>query len=437
MTGTAASPLVVAIRMGYGHLRPATALAEHLGVPVLECDQPPLAPPREQAAWARTRHFYEGLTRLSTGRGGGPLAALVARITEIPPLHPEVDRSAPDPGARALAWMGERGLGAGLAERLRATGTPLLATFFAPALLADRAGCERVYCVVTDSDVHRVWAPLEPARSRITYLAPSARVVRRLAAYGVAPERIVLTGFPLPHALVGGPDRGVARRRLGERLARLDPQGRFRDALGGALAPDLVAVSAPAGPPRLTFAVGGAGAQTELGCELVTALADELRAGHWALSLVAGVRPEVAARFTAHLAGLGLDRGEVEILFEPEHARYFAAFDALLARTDVLWTKPSELAFYAALGLPIVGSPAVGAHEGENLRWLVEHGAAVAQPEPRAAAGVLADWLADGTLAGCAWNGFHRLPGTGLYEILARVTGQPGARTTRHPAEVA
>jgi hypothetical protein len=91
----------------------------------------------------------------------------------------------------------------------------------------------------------------------------------------------------------------------------------------------------------------------------------------------------------------------------------------VLAETDALWTKPSELTFFAALGLPLILSPPVGEHERLNARWASEHGAALAQHDPRAAASWLGDWLSDGTLAHTAWNGFRALPKLGLYEIAA------------------
>jgi hypothetical protein len=47
-----AKPTVVAIDMGYGHLRPARAIATMLGCPVLHADQPPLADTEEQKRWA-------------------------------------------------------------------------------------------------------------------------------------------------------------------------------------------------------------------------------------------------------------------------------------------------------------------------------------------------------------------------------------------------
>ena len=65
----------------------------------------------------------------------------------------------------------------------------------------------------------------------------------------------------------------------------------------------------------------------------------------------------------------------IELLHDPDLATYVRRMNELLARTDVLWTKPSELTFYAALGLPIVCAPPVGVHERRNRRWVRESGA--------------------------------------------------------------
>src|SRR5262249_37189942 len=138
-------------------------------------------------------------------------------------------------GVRGLDALIRRGLGRGLVEHLRTTGAPLVTTFFVPALVADLAGCERVYCVVTDTDINRMWAPLDPSRSRIHYFAPSVRAQRRLRAYGIAADRIEVTGFPLPGELLGGPDLRVLQRNLAARLVRLDPERQFRAQFAGEL----------------------------------------------------------------------------------------------------------------------------------------------------------------------------------------------------------
>jgi hypothetical protein len=73
------------------------------------------------------------------------------------------------------------------------------------------------------------------------------------------------------------------------------------------------------------------------------------------------------------------------------------------------------------LGLPLVFSAPVGAHENYNRRWAVEQGAGLHQRDPRSAAEWLTEWLSDGTLAAAAWAGFKALPKHGLYKILSEV----------------
>jgi hypothetical protein len=354
-------------------------------------------------------------------------------ITHIPRLHPYRDLSAPTRGVHALERLVRRNLGEGLIARLRETGAPLLTTFYSPAIAADRAGIERVYCVATDSDLNRIWAPLEPARTRIRYLVPTRRAARRLMAYGVPEERITFTGFPLPDALVGGPALPVLRRNLAARLVRLDPSGEFRRSMPEELAAFLGALprEEEGRPAQLTFAVGGAGAQAGMAEAFLPGLRRALQTGALRVALVAGVRPEVEARFREAVRRAGLEPllgGALEILTAGAFPEYYARFNALLARTDVLWTKPSELTFYGALGLPLVLAPPVGVHERYNLRWAREGGAGLKQRDARFAAEWLSDWLADGLLAAAAWAGYMRLPKFGLQRILEVVTRPPEAR---------
>ena len=414
---------LVAIDMGYGHLRAAQPLADLLHVPVLELDRPPLANAADVKSWGRARWFHEGLSRASQWPiVGGPFLSLMDAYTHIDELHPERDLSASALASRSLHAMIRRGLGAGLVEHLRATGSTLLTTFYAPALIADAAGLPS-FCLVTDADFHRVWVAHEPARSRIHYLAPSQRVVRRLRAYGVAEERITFTGFPLPLELLGGPDLPALRANLLARLRRLDPSGRLlaahRAELEAGLPPELLMDSSLAPqPPLVVFAIGGAGAQMPLARRLLEALAPALRAGRLRLALVTGLRQALAGRCAAWVEELRVGAA-VEVLSGPDWLTYYRRFNALLARADVLWTKPSEMTFYAALGLPLILAPAVGAHERYNARWAQEHGAGLPQLDPSNAAGWLLEWLEDGALAEAAWSAFRRLPSRGTYRIAA------------------
>ena len=428
--------------MGFGHLRAADAVAGALGQPLLHADRAPVADEDERALWARSRRNYERLSRLATLPAlGRPFGKLLDAITRIPELHPGRDLSAPTFSTGVLERLVDRGLGRGVLAALEREGAPLFTTFFATALAADRKGTAPVDCLITDTDLARAWVPRDPRRSRIRYLAPSERAVRRLAAYGVPPERVLFTGFPLPGELLGGEDLVVARRHVARRLSRLDPRGRFRRALGDDAARRLgVSSSGDGQSPLLVFAVGGAGAQARLAAEFMPSLRPLIEVGRLRLALLAGTRPAVRTAFEALVARHDLTgHAGVRVVSADGIDEYFRACNALLAEADLLWTKPSEMTFFAALGLPLVLSPPVGTQEAYNRRWAIEAGAGLAQRDPRVAGEWLTEWLADGTLAGAAWNGFTRLPKRGLFRILRafeqRATEAPGeARSPAAPS---
>ncbi len=415
---------VVSIEMGYGHLRAAYPLADQLQTELLHVDRAPLADAEEQKAWEKTRQFYEVTSRVSQlPVVGAPLRLFLNQMTDIPHLHPYRDLSRPTLGVRLLERAIESGIGQGMVKRLRETGATLLTTFYSPAIIADSFGCRRVFCVVTDSDINRVWAPKNSRGSAIQYLVPSKRARRRLESYGVPSEHIHFTGFPLPPELLGGTELPVLRDNLARRLVRLDPKGRFRDYHSHELEHFLSELpqAQPDSPPRLMYAVGGAGAQSELVGQFLPRLRHMLVLDRLRLTLVAGVRPEVVEKFEQmiHAAGLTaeLDRS-IEILYEPTFEAYYRRFNQRLHDTDILWTKPSEMTFYGALGLPLIFSWPVGVHERYNRRWAIEAGAGLKQRDPRYAGDWLAEMLADGTLAAAAWSGFMRLPKFGTYRIV-------------------
>ena len=410
---SAPAPIVAAIDMGYGHLRPAAALADYLGTEVLQMDRPPLGGEKDRRFWDRNRDLYEPLTRFSQLPGvGAPMRAVLNTITAIPQPWPLQDLSGATQGTRWMQRAAKDGVGQALAEHLKATQAPLLATFYAAAILAEIHGAERLHCLITDSDINRVWAPPDSRHSRIRYFAPSERARRRMLSYGVPPERIRMTGYPLPHALVGGRERTALKANLAARLSRLRLSGRLRDLAEAELGPLPEAKL----PPLIVFAVGGAGAQVPLAKKLVRGVRRQIEAGVLRLALVAGRRTEVAAALREALDDGGLD-GQVEVLEDPDVFGYIRRFNALLAGADALWSKPSEMTFFAGLGLPFISAPPVGVHEGWNLRWATDRGAALPQHDPAVAGEWLQEWIEDGVLAGAAWAGFTRLPQLGLYQI--------------------
>jgi hypothetical protein len=425
-----ANAAVVAIDMGYGHLRGAEPLAALLGTTVLHADRPPIGDASDQRAWLRVRQFHEQMSRLSQLPAiGGAVRSVLDATTSIAPLYPYRDLSPPTFGAEIFAMLIRRGLGKTMVSHLEKSDATLVTTFYGPAVQADELGWERTVCVITDTDINRIWVPRDASATRILYCVPSLRAQRRLRSYGVPESRIVYTGFPLPDELVGGPLLSVLKQNLAARLLRLDPQSKFRsqarhdiDAFLGPLP------VADAKPPLLTFAVGGAGAQTRIARQFLPSFRHALATGKMRLALVAGVRPGIAEQFVEWIREADmaseLNHG-IRIVVEADWSAYYRSFNLLLAETDILWTKPSEMVFYAALGLPEILSWPVGVHERYNRRWVMEGGAGFKQNDPRFAGQWVLDWLNDGTLAAGAWSGFLRLPKVGSHRIADLVRTSP------------
>ena len=84
----------------------------------------------------------------------------------------------------------------------------------------------------------------------------------------------------------------------------------------------------------------------------------------------------------------------------------------------MLWTKPSELVFYSALGMPIIMAPSLGSQEDYNRTWLKTIGAGISQNDPRYTHEWLFDWVNSGWLAEAAMAGFLDSRQFGVYNII-------------------
>ncbi len=425
---------VVAVDMGYGHERAAFALKElanHHGV--ITANNYVGIPESDVRMWRQSRRIYETISRLQATPVVGPyIFEILDRFQQIPLFYPRRDLSAPNLQLKEMYHLiRKKGLCKHLIERLAKDPAPLITTFFLTAFAADEFNYPGdIYCVATDADISRTWAPLDPKRSRIKYIAPNGRVVERLKLYGVPEHQIFLTGFPLPRELVGGPNADIVKEDFGRRLLNLDPHRIFTSRHEKTLRHHLGAhyPKKPHHPLTLTFAVGGAGAQRALGKTILESLRGRILRHEIRLTLVAGVRPEVAAYFRDAIRALRFPARDigtwVRILFAPSRAAYFTDFTDLLHETDILWTKPSELSFYTGLGIPILMAPPVGSQEEFNELWLRTVGGGVPQNDPRYTDEWLFDWVESGGLARMAWNGYIEAPTHGAYRVEEIVRGK-------------
>ena len=420
---------VVTADMGYGHQRAAFPFRDIARERIITANSDTIVGADEKKMWRQFQQFYETISRLSRIPLAGPwLWKAYDNFQSISPFYPFRDLSKPTFGSFRLQRMIHHGFARSVPEYASRENIPFLSTFFAVALAADYLGLPDISCVVTDSDINRIWVAKKPRESRVVYFAPTPRAQKRLMLYGVPSERVFLTGFPLPAENVL-----PVRDDLAARLAVLDPGGGFQAKYRQILAVELGPIPPPERPLTIVFAVGGAGAQAELAGAILRSLRPALKGGKIRICLVAGTRVEVNCFFleTIRNAGLEEELGKsVHVLSSLSKTDYFKRFNQVIRRADVLWTKPSELSFYCALGLPVVMTPPIGSHEVCNSDWLIKNGAGIPQEDPAAAADWIFDWRDRGLLAQTAFNGFFNAPRHGTENIKALLFSKDRASVT-------
>jgi len=172
-------------------------------------------------------------------------------------------------------------------------------------------------------------------------------------------------------------------------------------------------------PLTLMFSIGGAGAQKEIVTKFIKSLAYLLQNESIHLILAGGdenTKKYFLKELLALRLGLNIDKN-IFIINHPDPTKYFELFNEALKRADILWTKPSELSFYAGLGIPIIIAPPLGSHEKINKDWLIKTGAGVVQQDPKFAHEWIFDLIRDGSLAEAAIQGFVEIKKEGVWEI--------------------
>ena len=406
---------VISVSMGYGHQRTAYSLKEIAFSRIINANDYSGIPKRDKKIWQRAKNFYESISRFERFPVIGKISFSLFDLSQkISSFYPKRISQKPSLSHYFFDFLFKKGWGKHLIEKLKKNPKiPLISTFFIPAFMAEYFGWPgEIFCVVCDADIARVWAPKEPKKSKIKYFAPTERVVERLKLYGVQPENIFLTGYPLPLE-----NAKFAKEDLKFRLLNLDPKKRFFEKYGKLVEKELGKLPGTTSHPlTILFSVGGAGAQKEIGVLIYKSLKEEIEKGKLNLILSAGTKKFVKDFFEKKIKSK-----KVEILYEEKIENYFEKFNQALRKTDILWTKPSELSFYSALGLPIIISPPLGSQERSNMRWLLKSGYGMVQENPKYTKEWLFDWLEKGYLAEMAMEGFlegERFGSLKIQEIL-------------------
>ncbi|PKM89267.1 hypothetical protein CVU83_00385 [Candidatus Falkowbacteria bacterium HGW-Falkowbacteria-2] len=410
---------LVAVDMGYGHQRAVYPLLEFSREGALNLNDYTNIESWEKSYWLNSQKTYEKISYFKRIPVAGSLVfKAMDYFQQIDKFYPRRDLSPMTTQQKMFFGAIKKGVSRGLISELAKEPLPFVTSFFVAAYGAEYYNYPGdIYCIVCDADISRAWAPIDPKNSRIKYFAPNERGRERLKMYGVPANNIIVTGFPLPLENIGENDE-ILRDDLGKRIVSLDPLNAFRKTYENYLKNNLDLPAESGRPLTITFAVGGAGAQREIGSQILKKLQSHIKEGKIKLNLIAGAREDVNSHFTTAVAELGLENNEnVRIIYHPQKMEYFRQFNECLRETDVLWTKPSELSFYSGLGLPIIMSEPVGSQEHFNREWLISIGAGLDSPDPEYVAEWLLDWRRDGRLARAAFNAFLNAPRNGVRNI--------------------
>ena len=427
LTKTKAKAWVVTVDMGYGHQRASYPLKYLAYQEIIDANIYQGIPDKDRKNWQEQRRFYEAVSRFKSVPVVGDLAfKLFDQFQSIPEFYPKRDLSKPSIQViTAFKFLEQKRLGKHLIAKISQKPVlPLVTSFFLTAFMAELYNYPgEIFCIICDADISRAWVSVKPQSSRIKYFAPCQRVVDRLQLYGVPKSKIFFTGFPLPKENIGSERLTVLKQDLKHRLINLDPERFYLNKYKDTLCKSLSIRAFPKKsnhPLTITFAVGGAGAQREIGVDILKGLHNKISSRQIRINLIAGVHRDVNAYFKESVEKLKLGGylgSQVRILFVKNKMDYFKQFNHWLRTTDILWSKPSELSFYSGLGLPIIMAPPIGSQERFNRKYLISLGSGIDHDEIKYIDDWLFDWIKSGRLAEAAAQGFVEAPKLGTYNI--------------------
>ena len=415
---------VVAVDMGYGHQRAALPFRDIAqGGNIITANDYKGVPESDKKIWQDSRAFYETISRFKKFPVLGDFVfAIFDKFQGIREFYPSnASIEAPTLQLKQVYGLFEKKhWGEHLISKLNKNPLPLLTTFFTPAYMAEFWKYKGpIYLIIPDTDISRAWAPLQPTKSKIIYCASTARAAARLKRYGVKKEQIRFTGFPFPREFTRG-NEANEKKDLKRRLQMLDPRRRYIKQYARTVEQYVGNIPKKGSRSRrisLTFAIGGAGAQADIAEDIMKSARPLLRDGTLALHVIAGIHTQLAADLKRQAGA------HMFIHASRNKKKYFEDFSKILRKTDILWTKPSELVFYAGLGIPLILAPPIGSQEVANRKWLLDIGAGIDQGKPNLVHQWLPDLLEEGALAEAAMQGFIEIEKNGAENIRKLVCG--------------
>lgn len=421
---------VVSVDMGLGHMRAAYPFLDiAYDDKLIVANNYDGIPKKDRRVWESSRILYEFLSNsFKIPFIGKFLFRFLENLEYISEVYQEGQNAAvPNAYLNRVDKVIRKGWGKHLIEKMENNPLPMITTFFATAFMADYFEySEKIFCIVTDTDISRIWAPKQSLNNRIIYLTPTEEASRRLISYGVSESKIIKTGFPIPKENLGSEKNEIAIKDLANRIINLDPREIYQKNYSVVIEKYLGKLPKKSNRPlTLMFSIGGAGVQREVVLKILGSLAKKIhnREIKFIISVGTKIKSKKFIENELEKYGPNIKKSEfVEIIFDENKEEYFKKFNKALHTTDILWTKPSELSFYSSLGLPIIIAPPIGVQEKFNEKWLLKNGAGIVQGKPENVDEWLFDYLNTGLLAEIAMQGFIEIEKNGTFTIEKLVT---------------
>ncbi len=392
--------IVTTALMGFGHLRAAHNIASFGHATVARVDREPYVGLVDKIVWDGAQNTHTHASREVDGKN-----KLLYNWFEGMMKIPEGDSSPSMAASRFVRAIGKLGVGRKFFTSLDSRYPTLVHTFYLPAMLSVyRKYPGRDFLLLCDTDFHRVWVPVDPKAGNLKYMVPISKSADRLISYGVRPDEIYTTGFPLPAAYTGTKDLSTLITAFNARRNRLRRDSNV--------------------PFTLMFPFSGAGAYFNLLAELVKSMTGSFIEGSLRLIVFCGDNERAFTGTKNLFISCNLEDSEyTEIIFDKDIFSSFDRFNEALKSTDLIITKPSELVFYAALGIPMAFLPPIGSHEARNREYLIENGCAVDLPDISEFSRWLDENRKNEKLLSLAEEGYRSLPRMGASQIHELVTG--------------
>jgi hypothetical protein len=392
--------IITTALMGFGHMRAAHNIAGYGHAAVVRVDREPYVGRVDKIIWNGAQGTHTQASREADGKNK-LLYNWFEGILRIPEGNTPPSMAA----SKFVHVLDKFGMGRPFFDSLDGQVPSLLHTFYLHAMFSVyRKYPGKNFLLLCDTDFHRVWVPVDPKAGNIEYMVPISKSADRLVSYGVRPERIHVTGFPLPVADTGAKDMHTLVSALDARKGRLR-----RDSKA---------------PLSIMFPFSGSGAYFNAFEELVKSMFGQIKDGSLRLVVSCGDNDKVFADVERLFNRYGLyDSEQVQIIFDEDIFHSFDLFNEALKSTDLVITKPSEMVFYAALGIPMLFLPPIGAHEAGNREYLIDNGCAVDLPEISGFPKWLAENRTNERLLSLAEMGYRNLPKTGAFDIHELVVG--------------